>query len=94
MLPLGFGIHMLVIVAYCFIIVDSDRSPLSMVARSDPRFHITMAVCSAVGFALVFAMTITKTAWPLHQRFCLIGIDLVLIGFLAYIAQGFGTLFQ
>lgn len=89
---IGFGIHMLVLIAYSFITVNSDQPPSSILAAIDPRFNIAMAVCCAVGFALVFAMTITETAWPFHQRSCLIGVDLLLIGFLAYISLGFGTL--
>ncbi|QDT03323.1 hypothetical protein K227x_17050 [Rubripirellula lacrimiformis] len=91
---LGFGIHLLVLVVYCVATVDSDRSPTSMMAGIDPWLHIAMGVCSVVGFVLVFAMTITRTAWPLHQRACLVGMDLVLIGFAAFISQGFGALIQ
>ncbi len=90
----GFGIHSLVLIAYCFITVDSDRPPSTILAEINPRFNIAMAACSAVGFALVFLMTITKTAWPLHQRSWLIGIDLLLIGIVIYVSQGFGTLFH
>jgi hypothetical protein len=84
----------LVLVAYCLITVDSDRSPSSILVEIDPRFNIAMAAYSAVGLALVFAMTITKTAWPLHQRAWLIGIDMLLIAFSTYVSQGFGTLCQ
>ena len=85
---------MLVLLAYSFVTVNSDQPPPSILAGIDPRFNIAMTACSALGFAMVFAMTITKTAWPLHQRFCLIGIDLLLIGFLVHVSQGFGTLSQ
>lgn len=88
----GFAIHMLVIIAYAFITTDSDRSPSLILTKIDPRFNIAMAACSALAFAMIFAVTITKTAWPLYQRFCLIGIDLLLVGFLTYVSHGFGTI--
>ncbi|WP_413432617.1 hypothetical protein [Crateriforma spongiae] len=88
----GFGIHTLVLIAYVFVTVDSDQSPTSILANIDPLFHVAMAACSTVGFALIFVATITKTAWPLHQRASLIGIDLLVIGFLIYVSHGFGTI--
>ena len=89
---IGYCIQLLVLIAYTFITVDSDRSATSILAEIDVRFHIAAAACSAVGFAMIFAMTITKSAWSLHQRLFLIGTDLLLLGFLAYVSQGFGTL--
>ncbi len=91
---LGFGIHILVLIAYTSITVDSDRPPSAILAEIDGQFHIAMAACTAAGFAMVFVMTITKTAWPLHQRSWLIAIDLLLIGLLTYVAHGFGTLYR
>lgn len=88
----GFGIHMLVMLAYCFITVESDRRASEILAGLDGRFNVAMTALSALGFAIIFATAITKTAWPLHQRSTIIAIDLLLIGLIAYVSQGFGTL--
>lgn len=91
---LGFVIHTLVLIAYCFITVDSERKPSDILSEVSPRFHIAMAVCTAIAFVLVFAMTITKFAWPLRQRVWLIGFDLLVIGIVVYVSHGFGALLR
>lgn len=88
---LGVVIHTLVLIAYCFITVDSERKRSDILSEVSPRFHIAMAVCTAIAFVLVFALTITNAARPLYLRFWLIGLDLLLICFLIYVSQGFGT---
>ena len=87
---LGFGIHVLVLIVYMLITIASDRSASSILAEIDTRFHIAMATCTAVGFAMVFMITITTTDWPLHQRWWLIAIDLLFIGLITFVAHGFG----
>lgn len=88
----GFGIHVLVLTAYTFITVGSEQLPSSILAEIDVRFHIAMAACSAIGLAFILGMTITKSTWPLHLRFCLIGMDLIFIYWLLHASRGFGLL--
>ena len=85
---LGFGIHVLVLIVYMFITIASDRWASSILAEIDTRFHIAMVTCTAVGFAMVFMITITTTDWPLHQRWWLIAIDLLFIGLITFVATG------
>ncbi|MEM8672021.1 MAG: hypothetical protein AAGG48_31180 [Planctomycetota bacterium] len=87
---IGLGVHLLLLIVYASITIDSDQPPLSMLAEIDPSFNIAMAVCSAIAFLLVFALAITKRAWPLYQRLSIIGIDLILLGAITYSSHGFG----
>lgn len=87
-----FGIHLLILLAYSFFTVDSELTSSEILAGMNPRIHLAMAGCSAFGFLVVFTTTITQRSWLLHQRLCLIGVDLLLIAISAYISQGFGSL--
>lgn len=91
---IGFGIHLLILLAYSFFTVDSELTPSEILGGIDPRIHLAMAGCSGFSFMVVFTATITQRSWPLHQRSCLIGIDLLMIGISGYISQGFGSLSQ
>ena len=88
----GFVIHTLVLSSYLFISIDSAEPPSKLIAATDPRFHITMATISVVVLIMIVTMILTKTSWTLYHRLCLIAMDLLLVGCVAYASNGFGTL--
>ena len=87
----GFGMHTLVLLTYCFFDVRSDKPPPASLAHIDPRLDVALFVCALLGGVVLSASAITKVGWPPHLRFCVIGIDMVLLGLLAFVSNGFGT---
>lgn len=88
----AYGVQTLVLLAYCFLTVQSEKPVSEAILAIDPTFHVAMAVCAVLAFVVVFASTVAKRDWPLHLRGLFIGLDLLFLGVLTYVSHAFGTL--
>lgn len=88
----AFVSHLLILLAYCILTIESDDESAKAVFEVDPLFHFAMAACSISAFIVVLASNIIRHEWPLHLRCWIIALDALVLSLLIYVSRGFGIL--
>ena len=88
----AFGLQFLILFGVIIMTVNGAQSSANAVIEVDPVAHDVLGSIVLLAFVILCVATFTKSDWPLHLRCCIIGIDVLVLAVLMFVALGFGSL--